>query len=102
MLGLLYLRVKEPELERPYQTWIGTPIAFGTVTLFLLVMPIFAAPFEALAAFSFIALGAVIFFTTQERGREALSRLVPGMRNNFTPLATEETVYREYPYVYTD
>lgn len=95
VLGLLYLRVKEPELERPYQTWIGTPIAFVTVTLFLLVMPIFAAPFEALAAFSFIALGAVFFFTTQERGRESLSRLVPGMRNNFTPLATEETVYRE-------
>jgi amino acid transporter len=66
VLGLLVLRVKEPHLERPYRTWIGTPIIFclvgaqsahswevtltEQVAMFLLLMPVFAAPLEAFAA----------------------------------------------------
>lgn len=46
VLGLLHLRIKEPNLERPYQTWLATPIAFSAVALFLLFMPIFSAPLE--------------------------------------------------------
>lgn len=46
VLGLLYLRIKEPNLDRPYQTWLITPIAFSAVALFLLLMPIFSAPGE--------------------------------------------------------
>jgi amino acid transporter len=46
VLGLLVLRIKEPHLERPYQTWITTPILFSAVALFLLFMPIFSAPLE--------------------------------------------------------
>lgn len=74
-MGLLVLRVKEPNLERPYKTWIITPLTFSAVrstissartatapdflkrfslllkvALFLLSMPIAAAPLEALAA----------------------------------------------------
>lgn len=50
VLGLLVLRVKEPHLERPYKAWIGTPIIFCLVAMFLLLMPVFAAPLEAFAA----------------------------------------------------
>lgn len=32
VLGLLVLRVKEPNLERPYRTWIITPIIFCGVS----------------------------------------------------------------------
>lgn len=66
VLGLLVLRIKEPNLERPYQvslcffsspsiavltrsapqTWLVTPILFSVVALFLLFMPIFSAPLE--------------------------------------------------------
>ncbi|WFD31650.1 hypothetical protein MSPP1_002689 [Malassezia sp. CBS 17886] len=65
VLGLLYLRVKEPHLERPYRTWLITPVAFVTMSLFLLVMPVFAAPLEALAAFAFIAAGIPLYYLTQ-------------------------------------
>ena len=48
---MVVLRVKEPTLERPYKTFITTPLLFSAVALFLLLMPIVAAPLEALAAF---------------------------------------------------
>lgn len=51
VLGLLILRVKEPHLDRPYRAWLVTPIIFCAVAMFLLLMPIFAAPWEAFAAF---------------------------------------------------
>ncbi|KAE8233777.1 hypothetical protein CF326_g1181 [Tilletia indica] len=75
-LALLTLRVKEPNLERPYRTWIATPILFSTVALFLLFMPIFSAPLEALAAAGFIGAGVPMYFVTQPRAREK----VPGLR----------------------
>jgi amino acid transporter len=37
VLGLIILRVKEPALERPYKTWITTPVIFCCVSLFLLM-----------------------------------------------------------------
>ncbi|WOO85533.1 Cystine/glutamate transporter [Vanrija pseudolonga] len=64
VLGLIYLRIKEPHLERPYKTWITTPITFCCVALFLLLMPIFAAPWEALAAFCFMAAGIPVYYLT--------------------------------------
>ncbi|KAK0534245.1 hypothetical protein OC835_002737 [Tilletia horrida] len=75
-LALLTLRVKEPNLERPYKTWIITPILFSTVALFLLFMPIFSAPLEALAAAGFIGAGVPMYCLTQPRAREK----VPGLR----------------------
>ncbi|KAF8744188.1 Amino acid permease, partial [Rhizoctonia solani] len=48
-VGLIVLRVKEPGLPR-------------RVSLFLLLMPIFAAPLEALAAFAFIVSGVPFYF----------------------------------------
>ncbi|WVR05402.1 hypothetical protein IAU60_002417 [Kwoniella sp. DSM 27419] len=64
VLGLLVLRVKEPHLERPYRAWLITPITFCAVASFLLLMPIFAAPWEALAAFVFIGAGVPMYYLT--------------------------------------
>ncbi|WVF72013.1 hypothetical protein IAT40_006825 [Kwoniella sp. CBS 6097] len=64
VLGLLVLRVKEPHLDRPYRTWLITPVVFCLVASFLLLMPIFAAPIEAIAAFMFIGAGIPMYYLT--------------------------------------
>ncbi|CBQ71983.1 related to large neutral amino acid transporter 1 [Sporisorium reilianum SRZ2] len=67
VLGLLVLRIKEPNLNRPYRTWLATPILFAAVALFLLLMPIGSAPLEGLAALLFIAAGVPVYYLTQSR-----------------------------------
>lgn len=75
VLGLIILRVKEPELERPYRTWITTPIIFCCVSLFLLSRAVFAEPVQTLLVVAFMAAGLVIWFAwvgrrrNKERGR---------------------------------
>ncbi|OCF55829.1 L-methionine transporter [Kwoniella mangroviensis CBS 10435] len=64
VLGLLILRIKEPHLDRPYKAWLINPIIFCAVAMFLLLMPIFAAPYEALAAFLFIGTGVPMYYLT--------------------------------------
>ncbi|GAA93618.1 uncharacterized protein L969DRAFT_14026 [Mixia osmundae IAM 14324] len=71
--GLLYLRVREPELQRPYRTWLPTPIIFSIVAIFLMIMPCFSAPLEALAAFGFIALGLPVYYLTKGAERSSFS-----------------------------
>ncbi|RDX56676.1 L-methionine transporter [Lentinus brumalis] len=65
VLGLVILRVKEPMLERPYKTWIITPLIFCSVCLFLLCMPIIAAPLEAMAVLGFVLAGVPVYYLTQ-------------------------------------
>ncbi|RSH93948.1 hypothetical protein EHS25_006601 [Saitozyma podzolica] len=77
VLGLLVLRVKEPHLDRPYRTFIITPIIFCAVAAFLLLMPIFAAPGEALAAFLFISIGVPMYYLTARSRAISASRTVP-------------------------
>ncbi|KAI0726492.1 L-methionine transporter [Fomitopsis betulina] len=72
VLGVLVLRVTEPTLERPYRTWITTPLIFCGVCIFLLSMAIKAAPVQALAAVGFILAGVPVYYMTQ-RGEEPSS-----------------------------
>jgi len=62
VVGLIVLRVKEPELERPYKCWIITPIIFCCVSLFLLSRSIFAKPLQALIVIAFIAAGFPLYW----------------------------------------
>ncbi|KAJ6630836.1 L-methionine transporter [Mycena sp. CBHHK59/15] len=64
VLGLVILRVKEPMLERPYKTWIITPLTFCAVALFLLCMPIIAAPLPAIAVLGFVLAGVPVYYIT--------------------------------------
>ncbi|KIY43400.1 L-methionine transporter [Fistulina hepatica ATCC 64428] len=64
VLGLVILRYKEPMLERPYRTWITTPLTFCAVALFLLCMPVFAAPLEAIAVLAFVLAGIPVYYIT--------------------------------------
>ncbi|KAI1337518.1 amino acid transporter-like protein [Xylariaceae sp. FL0016] len=62
VLGLIILRVKEPHLERPYKTWITTPIIFCCVSLFLLSRAVFAQPLKTLIVITFVLAGIPVFF----------------------------------------
>lgn len=69
VLGLIILRVKEPDLERPYKTWITTPIIFCCVSLFLLSRAVFAEPIQTLVVIAFMVVGLVIWFAWVGRRR---------------------------------
>ena len=62
VLGLIVLRARQPELERPYKTWIITPICFCCVSLFLVTRGVFAAPVEAIAVTGFMGLGWPLYY----------------------------------------
>ena len=71
VLGLIVLRVREPYLERPYRTWISTPIIFCCVSLFLLSRAIFAKPAQTLIVIAFVAAGVPVYFwRVKSRGRK--------------------------------
>ena len=69
VLGVIVLRVKEPNLERPYKTWITTPIIFCCVSLFLLSKAVFAEPVQTLIVVGFILVGIPVYFW-RVRGRD--------------------------------
>ncbi|KAH7058852.1 large neutral amino acids transporter small subunit 2 [Macrophomina phaseolina] len=62
VLGLIVLRVREPELERPYKTWITTPIIFCCVSLFLVSRAVVAEPIQTLIVLAFILAGVPIYW----------------------------------------
>ena len=62
VLGLIVLRIREPNLERPYQTWITTPIIFCCVALFLISRSLFSRPLQSVLVLAFQLAGLVIFF----------------------------------------
>lgn len=62
VLGLIVLRVKEPHLERPYKTWITTPIIFCCVSLFLLSRSVFREPAQAGLVAVFVCAGLPVYF----------------------------------------
>lgn len=73
VLGLIILRVKEPQLERPYKTWITTPIIFCCVSLFLLSRAVFAEPLKTLIVIAFVLIGIPVFFW-RIQGRDQVSK----------------------------
>lgn len=62
VLGLIVLRVREPHLERPYRTWITTPIIFCCVSLFLLSRAVFAEPLQTVIVVAFVLAGVPVYF----------------------------------------
>ncbi|KAH8116943.1 L-methionine transporter [Phellopilus nigrolimitatus] len=85
VLGLIILRVKEPELPRPYKTWIITPLTFCAIALFLLLMPVIAAPLEALAVLAFVLAGIPVYYLTRRPDSEGASR-IQGFLSPFSAL----------------
>jgi amino acid transporter len=73
VLGLIVLRVKEPDLERPYKCWITTPIIFCCVSLFLLSRAVFAQPLQTLLVVAFILAGFPLYWWRM-KGRNGQGR----------------------------
>lgn len=73
VLGLIVLRVREPNLERPYKTWITTPIIFCCVSLFLLSRAVFAEPLQTVIVIAFVAAGVPIYYW-RIRGRDQVTK----------------------------
>jgi amino acid transporter len=79
VFGLIILRVKEPHLERPYKTWITTPIIFCCVSLFLLSRAIFAQPLKTIIVVAFVLTGIPVFFW-RIHGRDQLTKRETGTK----------------------
>lgn len=62
VLALIILRINQPKLERPYRTWITTPIIFCCVSLFLVSRAVIARPFQTLIVLGFIVSGIPVYF----------------------------------------
>ncbi|KAK9454740.1 amino acid permease-domain-containing protein [Dipodascopsis uninucleata] len=62
VLGVIVLRVREPKLDRPYKTFIITPILFCCVALFLISRGVFSAPIQSLFVGAFILAGIPIYY----------------------------------------
>jgi len=62
VLGLIVLRINQPNLERPYRTWITTPIIFCCVSLFLVSRAVIARPLQTLIVLAFIVSGVPVYF----------------------------------------
>lgn len=77
VLGLIVLRVREPTLERPYKTWIVTPITFCCVSLFLLSRAVFAEPLQTMIVVVFVAAGVPVYFW-RIRGRDQVVKREDG------------------------
>ncbi|KAK1236538.1 hypothetical protein PQX77_000231 [Marasmius sp. AFHP31] len=91
VLGLVILRVKEPLLERPYKTWIITPLTFCGVALFLLFMPIIAAPLEAIAVLGFVLAGVPVYYLTRRDANEA-PRIITWLKSGSSKLRGRPSV----------
>lgn len=74
VLGLIILRVKEPLLDRPYKTWITTPIIFCCVSLFLLSRAVFADPLQTLLVVAFTVAGVPVYWWRVRRRGKKIGR----------------------------
>ncbi|MGB0908363.1 MAG: APC family permease [Maricaulaceae bacterium] len=69
VFGVFWLRIKQPNLERPFKTWGYplTPLIYIALTLFTLVFVVIEEPSKAAFAAGLIVAGGV-FYAVAERG----------------------------------
>ena len=92
VLGVIVLRVRDPNLERlavilvdiderPYKVFITTPVIFCCAAVFLLSRGVFQAPLQALFAAAFIVVGIPLYYIFVTGWR-----YFPGLRTSFHDL----------------
>jgi APA family basic amino acid/polyamine antiporter len=70
VLGLIVLRIREPELKRPYRVWLYpfTPILFLALTLWMMWFEFFQKPFESGLGLITVLLGLVAYYLVRPGG----------------------------------
>lgn len=59
--GMLYLRYKQPERSRPIKVFIGFPIFFLIICLFLMIMPLTTSPMECVFGIVMVLTGVPVY-----------------------------------------
>ncbi len=72
VLGVIVLRLRQPELPRPFKAWgyPVTPLIFLGVSLFMMVYIVQSRPSESLAGCLTLLLGLLVYFATRARRPE--------------------------------
>jgi APA family basic amino acid/polyamine antiporter len=72
VLGVIVLRIRRPELPRPYKVWgyPVTPLVFLGVTGFMMYYLVSERPAQSLASLALTASGLVLFFLSRRDAQE--------------------------------
>ena len=75
VLGVIVLRIRRPNLPRPYRTWgyPVTPLIFLAVSLWMMCNLLQEKPKESLLGLGTTLLGLVVYFASTGRQRRAAS-----------------------------
>ncbi|MEP4485192.1 MAG: amino acid permease [Halioglobus sp.] len=73
VLGVFVLRWREPELPRPYRTWLYPlpPLIFLALTAWTLIYIVLQRPVEALMCLGIIISGAVFYYISRSLGEKS-------------------------------
>jgi APA family basic amino acid/polyamine antiporter len=74
VLGLIVLRIREPQLKRPYKVWAYplTPIIFLVITLHMMIYVIHDRPTQSVLGLITAVAGLIVYFFSKESGRSVL------------------------------
>jgi len=66
VLGVIVLRIREPQLTRPYRTWGYplTPILFLGVSAFMMYYTVKSMPLQSLEGFATVLAGLIVYFVS--------------------------------------
>ncbi|XP_069949513.1 Y+L amino acid transporter 2 isoform X2 [Cherax quadricarinatus] len=78
VLGLLWLRYKEPDRPRPFKVWLGFPIMYLMVNVFLAVFPIVRRPVEIAVALVTMISGLLVYYICIHRTKPRLLSKIIG------------------------
>ncbi|GAB5415306.1 MAG: hypothetical protein Cons2KO_29090 [Congregibacter sp.] len=80
VLGVFVLRWRQPDLERPFRTWLYpiTPLVFLFITGWTLVYIIIQRPIEAMITVGIVVTGALLYLVSDRLGKRSHPALNPG------------------------